>query len=265
LGLKINRLDTNKSNLKYFNHNKMKKTNFVLGMVAAAGMSIGLSSCGCTPSAKLNDGVDSVAYAFGVLQGTQFAAVADSGTLIPDEQIDLNEFLAGFLTAVKRDSSALKMTPEEADSFLREYFDNVRRQMMEKQQAEAQAQKEAGEKFLAENGNKEGVITTESGLQYQVLTPGEGESPKPGDRVLVKYRGTLLDGTEFDANDSASFSVNGVVPGFREALQLMAPGAKYQIWFPSNLGYGDRGTQGIPGGATLSFELELVSVESASK
>jgi FKBP-type peptidyl-prolyl cis-trans isomerase FkpA/FKBP-type peptidyl-prolyl cis-trans isomerase FklB len=243
----------------------MKKTNFVLGMVAAAATSIGMTSCCGTPSAKLNDGIDSVAYAFGVLQGAQFAAVADSGTLIPDEQIDLNEFLAGFLPSVKRDSSALKMTPEEADAFLREYFDNLRRQMMEKQQAEAEAQKEEGAKFLAENGNKEGVITTESGLQYQVLTPGNGESPKPGDRVLVNYKGTLVDGTQFDASDSASFSVNGVVPGFREALQLMAPGAKYQIWFPSNLGYGDRGTQGIPGGATLSFEVELLQVISAEK
>jgi FKBP-type peptidyl-prolyl cis-trans isomerase FkpA/FKBP-type peptidyl-prolyl cis-trans isomerase FklB len=173
--------------------------------------------------------------------------------------------LAGFLTAVKRDSSALKMTPEEADSFLRTYFDNLRRQMMEKQQHDADSLKSLGQEFLDKNKDVEGVVTTESGLQYQVLTPGQGESPKPGDRVLVNYKGTLLDGTQFDANDSATFSVNGVVPGFREALQLMAPGAKYQVWFPSNLGYGDRGTQGIPGGAALSFEIELLQVISADK
>jgi FKBP-type peptidyl-prolyl cis-trans isomerase FkpA/FKBP-type peptidyl-prolyl cis-trans isomerase FklB len=243
----------------------MKKSNFVLGMVAAAGLSIGLTSCNCTPSAKLSSDIDSVAYAFGVLQGTQFAAVADTGTLVPEQQVNLDEFLAGFLTAVKRDSSALKMTPEEADSFLRTYFDNLRRQMMEKQQHDADSLKSLGQEFLDKNKDVEGVVTTESGLQYQVLTPGQGESPKPGDRVLVNYKGTLLDGTQFDANDSATFSVNGVVPGFREALQLMAPGAKYQIWFPSNLGYGDRGTQGIPGGAALSFEIELLQVISADK
>jgi FKBP-type peptidyl-prolyl cis-trans isomerase FkpA/FKBP-type peptidyl-prolyl cis-trans isomerase FklB len=243
----------------------MKKSNFVLGMVAAAGLSIGLTSCNCTPSAKLSSDIDSVAYAFGVLQGTQFAAVADTGTLVPEQQVNLDEFLAGFLTAVKRDSSALKMTPEEADSFLRTYFDNLRRQMMEKQQHDADSLKSLGQEFLDKNKDVEGVVTTESGLQYQVLTPGQGESPKPGDRVLVNYKGTLLDGTQFDANDSATFSVNGVVPGFREALQLMAPGAKYQVWFPSNLGYGDRGTQGIPGGAALSFEIELLQVISADK
>jgi FKBP-type peptidyl-prolyl cis-trans isomerase FkpA/FKBP-type peptidyl-prolyl cis-trans isomerase FklB len=243
----------------------MKKSNFILGMVAAAGLSIGLTSCNCTPSAKLSSDIDSVAYAFGVLQGTQFAAVADTGTLVPEQQVNLDEFLAGFLTAVKRDSSALKMSPEEADAFLRTYFDNYRRQMMEKQQREADSLKTLGQEFLQKNGEVEGVVTTESGLQYQVLTPGQGESPKPGDRVLVNYKGTLLDGTQFDANDSASFSVNGVVPGFREALQLMAPGAKYQIWFPSNLGYGDRGTQGIPGGAALSFEIELLQVIPAEK
>jgi FKBP-type peptidyl-prolyl cis-trans isomerase len=240
----------------------MKKSNFVLGVVAAAAMGMGITSCNCAPKAKLSNDIDSVAYAFGVIQGAQFAAVADSSTLIPDEQVSLDEFLAGFITAVKRDSTALKMSPEDADAYLRGYFDNLRRVRMEKAQAEAAQRKEEGEAFLNENKTKEGVQVTESGVQYRVLTPGNGESPKPGDKVLVNYKGTLLDGTQFDANDSADFRVNGVVPGFREALQLMAPGAKYQIWIPSNLAYGDRGTQDgtIPGGATISFEVELLQV-----
>ena len=103
------------------------KKNFLLGIVASVALSLGFTSCGCgVPSASLKNDIDSVAYAFGVIQGAQFAAVADSGTLIPEEQVDLNDFLAGFIPAVKRDSSALKMTAEEADQYLRGYFEQVR-------------------------------------------------------------------------------------------------------------------------------------------
>jgi FKBP-type peptidyl-prolyl cis-trans isomerase len=239
----------------------MKKNNFVWSMVAAAGLSVGLASCNCgAPKAQLNNDLDSVAYAFGVIQGAQMAAVADSGMLVPDEQVDLNEFLAGFITAVKRDSSALKMTPEEADAYLREYFEGVRQRMIEKQRIETEENKAAGKAFLDQNANAEGVVTTESGLQYKVIAAGQGDAPTAEDRVLVKYRGTLLNGDEFDKSDSAVFYVSQVVPGFKEALMMMAPGAQYEIWFPSNLGYGDRAQHSIPGGSTLKFELELLQI-----
>ncbi len=242
------------------------KKSFILGVVASVVLSLGITSCGCgVPTAKLNNDLDSVAYAFGVLQGTQFAAVADSGTLIPDEQVELDDFLAGFLPAVKRDSNALKMTAEEADAYLREYFAQVRQKMMEKQQQEVAANKTAGTDFMAQNATAEGVVTTESGLQYKVITKGTGKKPKETDTVKVNYKGTLLDGTQFDANDGIDFRVNGVVPGFKEGLMLMPVGSKYIFWMPSNLAYGDRGTQGIPGGSTLCFEVELLDIPAAKK
>jgi FKBP-type peptidyl-prolyl cis-trans isomerase len=118
--------------------------------------------------------------------------------------------------------------------------------------------------FLSENGKKKDVITTASGLQYKVLSPGSGEAPKPTDQVSVNYRGTLLDGTEFDASAKhggpAKFPVNGVIPGWQEALVLMKPGAKYQLWIPPKLAYDLDSPPSIPPGSLLQFEVELVSI-----
>src|SRR5204863_9102484 len=123
-----------------------------------------------------------------------------------------------------------------------------------------------GEKFLAENKNKPGVKTTGSGLQYKVLKEGSGTPPKETDTVVVNYRGTLIDGTEFDSSykrgEPATFPVNRVIKGWTEALQLMKPGAKYQLFIPSDLAYGPGGTGGDIGpNATLIFEVELMSVK----
>lgn len=238
----------------------MKKT--ILSLALVAGLTSAISSCGCgTPNADLNNDVDSVAYAFGVLQGAQFAAVADSGTLIPEEQVDLNDFLAGFLVSVKRDSSNLKMSVEEADTYLRDYFQKVRQEMMEKQQAEIKENKAKGADFMAQNATAEGVVTTESGLQVKMITEGKGKQPKAGDMVLVNYKGTLIDGTQFDANDSIEFNTNGVVAGFKEGLLLMKEGGKAIITMPAELGYGDRATGSIPAGSTLQFEVDLLQVK----
>lgn len=124
----------------------------------------------------------------------------------------------------------------------------------------------AGEKFLAENKNKPGVKTTASGLQYQVLTEGNGTKPtSAADNVTVNYKGTFLDGTEFDNSytrgQPATFSLSQVIPGWTEGLQLMSTGSKYKFWVPYNLGYGLNGRQGIPGGALLVFEIELLEVK----
>ncbi|HWW80499.1 MAG TPA: FKBP-type peptidyl-prolyl cis-trans isomerase [Steroidobacteraceae bacterium] len=118
--------------------------------------------------------------------------------------------------------------------------------------------------FLAENGKKKDVITTASGLQYKVLSPGTGENPKPTDQVSVNYSGKLLDGTEFDASAKhggpAKFPVNGVIPGWQEALVLMKPGAKFQLWIPPKLAYDLDSPPTIPPGSLLVFDVELVSI-----
>jgi len=119
--------------------------------------------------------------------------------------------------------------------------------------------------FLAENGKKKDIVTTASGLQYKVLSPGNGDSPKATDQVTVNYRGTLLDGTEFDSSykrgQPASFPVNGVIPGWQEALILMKPGAKWQLFVPPNLAYDLDSPPSIPPGSMLVFDVELLSIK----
>jgi FKBP-type peptidyl-prolyl cis-trans isomerase FklB len=158
------------------------------------------------------------------------------------------------------------LTKEDREKTLQAF----QKEMMEKQIA---ASKEAatknageGEKFLAENKKKDGVKTTASGLQYKVLKEGSGASPKETDTVVTNYKGTLLDGTEFDSsykrNEPASFPVNRVIKGWTEALQLMKPGAKYQLFIPASLAYGERGAGQLIGpNATLIFEVELLSIK----
>jgi FKBP-type peptidyl-prolyl cis-trans isomerase FklB len=146
----------------------------------------------------------------------------------------------------------------------------LQKDMMEKQ-AEAARQlaeknKKEGEAFLAENGKKEGVVTLPSGLQYKVLKSGAGKIPKATDTVETNYRGTLIDGTEFDSSykrgQAATFPVNGVIAGWTEALQKMKEGDKWQLFVPSNLAYGERGAgREIGPNATLIFEVELIAVK----
>ncbi len=131
---------------------------------------------------------------------------------------------------------------------------------------QAEANRKAGEAFLAANAHKDGVVTLASGLQYTVLTAGTGRKPGLGDTVVCQYRGTLVDGTEFDSsyarNMPATFPVNGVIPGWTEALQMMPVGSKWQLFIPSALAYGERGAgDKIGPNATLVFEIELVSIK----
>jgi FKBP-type peptidyl-prolyl cis-trans isomerase FklB len=124
-----------------------------------------------------------------------------------------------------------------------------------------------GEAFLAANGKKEGVVTLPSGLQYKVLAAGKGKSPSPTDNVTVHYRGTLVDGTEFDSsykrNKPATFRVDRVIPGWKESLPMMKEGGKWRLFVPSKLAYGERGAGSkIPPESTLIFEVELISVQS---
>ena len=142
--------------------------------------------------------------------------------------------------------------------------------MMAKQEAKAKAAAEKnskdGEAFLAENKKKDGVKSTASGLQYKVIKAGDGVMPKGTDTVSVNYKGTLIDGTEFDSSykrgEAATFPVSGVIKGWTEALQLMKVGSKWQLFIPSNIAYGERGAGGEIGpNATLIFEVELLSIK----
>jgi FKBP-type peptidyl-prolyl cis-trans isomerase FklB len=158
------------------------------------------------------------------------------------------------------------LTEEES----RQAIQNFQKQLMAKQ-AEAARQmaeknKAEGEKFLAENGKKEGVKTTASGLQYKVIQEGAGKSPTADNNVEVHYRGTLVDGKEFDSSykrgQTATFPVSGVIPGWAEGLQLMKEGGKYILYVPPDLAYGERGAgREIGPNATLVFEVELISVQ----
>ncbi|MFH1176939.1 MAG: FKBP-type peptidyl-prolyl cis-trans isomerase [Acidobacteriota bacterium] len=156
------------------------------------------------------------------------------------------------------------------DTEMKEAMGALQRELMAKRQERAKAQgekaKAEGEAFLAENKKKEGIVVLPSGLQYKVSTEGSGAQPKATDTVSVNYRGTLVDGTEFDSSykrgQAATFPVNGVISGWTEALQLMKVGAKWQLFIPSTLAYGERGASGsIPPNATLIFEVELLEIK----
>lgn len=238
----------------------MKKILFSVAIAAAA--LIGVSSCSNgAPKANLQNDLDSLGYAYGVHFGSQFSNFQDSGMVVPDEVMDINNFLAGFNTAMRRDSANSKMTLEEAHAFINEMQAKINQKMQEKRTKEIAENKQKGADFMAANATKEGVVTLESGLQIETITEGTGKQPKDGDKVKVNYKGTLVDGTVFDQNEGIEFPTNGVVKGFKEGLLNMKEGGKAIITMPSELAYGDNGAgQNIPGGATLQFEVELVEV-----
>ena len=157
------------------------------------------------------------------------------------------------------------LTEDQARQAIADFQKTQMAKQAETMQKLSEKNKADGEKFLAENGKKEGVKTLPSGLQYKEITPGKGKSPKTTDTVTTHYKGTLIDGKEFDSSykrgQPATFQVSGVIPGWTEALQLMKEGAKWQLFVPHNLAYGERGAgREIGPNATLIFEVELVSV-----
>jgi len=159
-----------------------------------------------------------------------------------------------------------RLTQEEAKAVLDEVQAEVRKEQQEKMQQAAAANKAEGEKFLAANKTKEGVVTLPSGLQYKILKEGDGPKPTASDQVVCNYRGTLINGTEFDSSykrgQPATFGVGQVIKGWTEALQLMPVGSKWQLFIPPNLAYGERPDprSGLEPNATLIFEVELLSI-----
>lgn len=200
--------------------------------------------------------MDKVSYALGIGIGRQLSQMGAADLNIDDFAQAIKDVIAG----------GLKLGDAEAQQIVQEFF----AKQEEKQKAEAaekgKAAKQDGEKFLAENGKKEGVITTASGLQYQVLREGNGQSPKATDTVECHYEGTLIDGMKFDSSydrgQTATFPLNQVIAGWTEGLQLMKEGGKYRFFIPYELGYGERGAgASIPPFSTLVFDVELVSVK----
>lgn len=216
------------------------------------------TSCGPKTNVSLKSDVDSVSYAIGVSTGLGYK---ENLKTLPGAEANVDALIAGFVQAIKGDST--KMNMEEAREYMQKYF-------VEASAKEANKTKEEGEKFLADNKTKSGVITTESGLQYQVITEGTGAKPTAEDHVKVHYTGTLLDGTKFDSSidrgEPAEFPVSQVIKGWTEGLQLMPVGSKYIFWIPSDLAYGDRGAgQMIKPNSTLKFEVELLEIVNNDK
>ena len=204
----------------------------------------------------LKDAKDKVSYSIGL----------DIGMTFQKQKMEINSDVLA--AGVKDGLSGAKplMSPEEVRQVMTQFAKDMRDKTAAANKEAAEKNTKEGEKFLAENKAKPGVKTTASGLQYKVEKEGNGTPPKETDTVEVNYRGTLIDGTEFDSSykrgEPATFPVNRVIKGWTEALQLMKPGAKYQLFIPSTLAYGPGGTGGDIGpNSTLIFEVELLSVK----
>lgn len=223
----------------------MKKIVLIFGVSAL------IFSCNNvdTSNSELLTQMDSVSYSLGV-------SVANNLKSSGFETIESSAISAAFNDVFSEND--VKISEEDANALIQDYF-------MELSQKKSQEATNKGQAFLDENASKEGVVTTASGLQYQVLTEGQGAKPVASDEVTVHYHGTLIDGTVFDSSvdrgQPATFPVGGVIQGWVEALQLMNVGSKYKLFIPSNLAYGERGAGGSIGpNETLIFEVELLSI-----
>ena len=204
---------------------------------------------------------EKLSYSMGVATGMQMKRQSID--------VDADTFAKGLKDAVS--GGTLMMTEQQVQETLMKFQQDMAAKQAEKTRLQAEANKKEGEAFLAENKKKEGVKTLPSGLQYKVITEGKGRTPKETDTVTTHYRGTLIDGTEFDSSHKrgqpATFPVKGVIKGWTEAVLLMKEGSKWQLFIPSELAYGERGAgQTIGPNATLIFDVELISIgDSAEK
>lgn len=233
----------------------MKKS--ILYLLTAALLIAGASSCqqGGSAKVKLENQIDSVSYAIGVYMGSMNNKQLES---VPDgDKMNLQAVAAAFHSITLGEE--VMISEEDANSVIQKF-------LTEASNREAQENLEAGNKFLEENKAREGVTTTESGLQYEIITEGTGEKPKDGDQVRVHYHGTLTDGTVFDSSvdrgEPIVFGVNQVIPGWTEALKMMPVGSKWKIYVPADLAYGKNPRPGgvIKPNMTLIFDVELLEI-----
>ncbi len=211
-----------------------------------------LAGCGSSGKSEPESFVEKSSYAIGV----DIGATMHRG----EAEIDIASLTQGFSDAYG--DKELLLSDQEIQQVLREFALQMQQAEGERRTAMLETNLREGEAYLAENGKREGVITTASGLQYEVLEQGVGPKPTAADRVSVNYRGSLVDGSEFDSSDEpVTFGVGGVIAGWTEALQLMNVGSKFRVVVPSALGYGERGNPPVIGpNATLVFEIELVEI-----
>jgi len=232
----------------------MRKNLIYLPVVFLMIIGMSCQQSGSVKNVKLETEADSAGYAIGILVGTNNKQQVENAPGGAD--INLDAMVAAFGAASKGEEGA--MTTEEADQIIRRYFEAAG-------EKEGQLNLEEGNAFLEENKSREGINTTASGLQYEIITEGTGPKPSADDRVRVHYHGTLIDGTVFDSSvergEPAVFGVGQVIPGWTEALQLMPVGSKWKIYVPSDLAYGERGEGADIGpNTTLIFEVELLEI-----
>ena len=200
--------------------------------------------------------MDKVSYALGLGIGQQLAQMGATDLNVDDFAQSIKDVLSG---------AELKVSHRDAQQIVQDYFSKKEAAMNAERAEKGKAAKEAGEKYLIENAKKEGVITTPSGLQYQVLKEGNGKKPTAKDSVKCHYEGFLIDGTVFDSSvqrgEPAVFGLQQVIAGWTEGLQLMSEGGKYRFFIPYRLAYGEGGAGGmIPPYAALVFDVELIEV-----
>lgn len=200
--------------------------------------------------------MDKVSYALGLGIGRQLAQMGASDLSIEDFAAAIKDVIAG---------NELKVSNREAQTIVQDYFRKQEEKLNAERAEKGKAAKAEGEKYLAENAKKEGVVTLPSGLQYMVINEGNGKKPKATDKVKCHYEGFLIDGTVFDSSvqrgEPAVFPLNQVIAGWTEGLQLMQEGAKYRFFIPYILGYGEGGAgASIPPFAALIFDVELIEV-----
>jgi FKBP-type peptidyl-prolyl cis-trans isomerase len=206
-------------------------------------------------NAPLETDGQKASYAVGLQLGSQIAPAKD--------HLSMDAFLRGVQDALAERDPAIE--PDSMQAVMGRFSAMIQEEQQAEMAAAAERNEQEGEAYLTTNGAKEGVTTTESGLQYEVLREGTGARPGPDDQVTIHYKGTLIDGTTFDSSydrgEPATFGVTGVIPGFSEALQLMMVGSQYRFVIPGEIAYGPQGSGGtIPPNATLIFEIELLEI-----
>jgi FKBP-type peptidyl-prolyl cis-trans isomerase FklB len=216
------------------------------------------SVCLAEERLELKDQKDKESYGLGY----------QSGQTLKFQGVDINPdvYISGIKDALR--GTQPQMSQEEIRATIKELQKRVMALQQKELREKAAMNLAEGKTFLEENKKREGIKTLPSGLQYKVLTDGSGKTPQKTDDVTVHYRGTLIDGTEFDSSrkreEPATFQVDSVIPGWTEALQLMKEGSKWQLFVPPELGYGERGMGRIPPNSALIFDIELLSIKDGS-